>query len=144
MLSARLERVRARRARRRRRGGLRIVAVGLEQHLLLRQIRDEHAVVVEEVLQVVQLDDVRAVGEHFLVADRLDDRLLPGCLRLVRIQRVRQREHLLEVRLVRLVREDGRAFGDERPQAAGVIDVAVGVDDVPDRLVRESGAWLRR
>ena len=66
-------------------GGLRIVAIGLEQHLLLRQIRDEHPVVVEEVLQVMQLDHVRAVGEDLLVAHAFHDRLLPDCLRLVRI-----------------------------------------------------------
>ena len=57
-------------------GGLRIVAVGLEQHFLLREIRDDHAVVVAEVLQVIELDDMRAVGQHLLLADRLDDRLL--------------------------------------------------------------------
>ena len=94
--------------------GLRIVAIGLEQHLLLREIRDEHPVVVTEILQVVQLDDVRAVGQHLLLADRLDHRLLPGLLRLVRIQRVRRAQDFLEIRLVHLMGEDGRAFGDER------------------------------
>ena len=60
----------------------------------------------------------------------------PAVCALVRIERVRLAQHLLEIGLVDLVGEDGRALGDERPQAAGMIDVAVGVDHVPDRLVR--------
>jgi hypothetical protein len=35
------------------------------------------------------------------------------------------------------VREYGRPFGDERAQAAGVVEVAVRVDHVADRLVRD-------
>src|SRR5439155_23512195 len=50
--------------RRWRRGcrGLRIVRIGLDQDLLLREIGDEHPVVVSEVPQMMQLDDVRPVG----------------------------------------------------------------------------------
>ena len=32
--------------------------------------------------------------------------------------------------------DDGRALGDEGPQAAGMVEMLVRVDDVPDRLVR--------
>ena len=49
---------------------------------------------------------------------------------------MRLAQHLLEVRLVDLVRQDGRALGDERPQPARVVEVAVRVDDVSNRLVR--------
>src|SRR5712692_8836683 len=66
--------VRARRTRRRRRGRLRVIAVGLEQHFLFGEIRDDHPVVVKESLQMMQLDDTRTVGQHSLLADRLDDR----------------------------------------------------------------------
>ena len=127
--------VRARRIRRGRRRCRRIVAIGLEQHLLLREIRDEHSVVVKEIPQVVELDDARAVGQHFLVANRLDLWLLPGELRCVRIQRVRRAQNFFEIGLVHPVREDGRPFGDERAEAAGVIDMAMGVDHVPDGFV---------
>ena len=44
---------------------------------------------------------------------------------------------LLVVRLVDLVRDDRRALGDERAQAARVIEVLMRVDDVADRLVRD-------
>ena len=60
-----------------------------------------------------------------------------ACASLSGIQRVRRAEDLLEVRLVDLVRDDGRAFRDEGPQPARVIDVVVRVDDVPDRLARD-------
>jgi hypothetical protein len=50
---------------------------------------------------------------------------------------VRLAQHLFEIPLVHLVGHDGGAFGDERPQAARMIDMAMGVDDVFDRLVGE-------
>ena len=124
---------RARRTQRRRRGRLRIVAIGLEQHLFLREIGDDHSVVVSKIPQVVELDDVRAVSQHFLVADRLDHWLLPGLLCFVRIQCVRQAHDFFEIGLVYLMGEDGQTVGDESTQAAGMIDVAMGVDQVPDR-----------
>ena len=88
-----------------------------------------------EVLEAIQLDGVDAVGEHLLVAHRLDDGLLSVLLRRIGGERVRQAERLLEIRLVDLMGEDRRAFGDRRAQAARMIDVAVRVDDVRDRLV---------
>src|SRR5207247_5092121 len=61
-------------------------------------------------------------------------RLLPGLLRFVRIQRVRRAQDFLQIGFVYLMGEDGRPFGDEPAQAARVIDVAVRVDQVFDRL----------
>ena len=55
-----------------------------------------------------------AVGEHALVRDRLDHRLFPVLLRLVRIQRVRSAQDLFEVGLVHLIRQDRRSFRHRR------------------------------
>ena len=91
---------------------------------------------VAELLEVMQLDRARAVGQHLLLAYGLQDWLPAVFLRFIRVERVRHAERLLEIGLVQLVREDGRPFGDGRPQAARVVDVAVRVDDVLDGLVR--------
>ena len=60
----------------------------------------------------------------------------PACCALSGLSVCGSAERLLEIGLVQLVGEDRRAFGDDRPQAARVVDVAVRVDDVLDRLVR--------
>ena len=86
-----------------------------------------------------------AVGNLLHVADvfHLDLGFRIHLLQIVRNQRVRIGKDLLEVALVALIGDDGRALGHKVPQSLGVIEVRVGVDDVLDRLAREPASWLR-
>ena len=83
-------------------------------------------------LRLVDLDGVHAVGEDALVAHQLHLHLRVVLRELVGDQRMRQREDLLEVALVRLTRDDRGPLGDERTQAARVVEVAMGVEHVLD------------
>ena len=112
------------------------VEVPGEQDLLLRQKRDQHAVAVLEVLDVVQLDGVRVVLEDALVARRLDLGLPVRLGEVVADERARIAQPLFQKALVVRVGDDRDPFGGKRREAAGVIEVRVRVDDVPDRLVR--------
>ena len=84
----------------------------------------------------MQLDDVVAVGQDFLLCHGFDLQRLFRLRQLVGNERVRQCEHRLVVRLVDLVRDDGRPLRHERPEPAGVIEMLVRIHHVPDRLVR--------
>ena len=84
---------------------------------------------------MVHLDGARAVRVDLLLGHRFD----LGLLRILRERVVQQRsrrvERLLEELLVVLLRDDRRAFGDQRRQPAGVIGVRMRVHHVADWLV---------
>ena len=113
------------------------IEVRREQDLLLGQIGDEHAVAVLEVLDVIELDRVRLVLEHALLASCLYLGLLLRLGEIVSDERARRAQGLLQIGLVVLVRDDGDPIGRKRRESAGMIEVRVCIDDVLDRLVRD-------
>ena len=84
---------------------------------------------------VVHLDGSRAVRVHLLVPHRFDPGFLRGLRQRVVQQRAWRVEGPLEELLVVPVRDDGRAFGHQRGQSAGVIGVWMRGHDVADWLV---------
>src|SRR5262245_6773368 len=137
-------------ARGRRRIGLCrwIERVRFDEDFLLGEVRNDQPLVVAAAAKMMQLDDVVAIGHDFLLGDRFKLRRLFLPHQPIRLQRVRQRKQLFEVGFVHFVGHDCGAFGHERPQAARVVDVMMGVHDVANRLVRNQpfrfGDDLRR
>src|SRR5262245_59370773 len=78
----------------------------------------------------------RSVGEHPLVLHAFDRSPLARLGQAVRGDGGRRRQRLFEEGPAALVGDDGDTLGRERPQAAGVIEVMMTVDDVADGLGR--------
>ena len=136
------ERMRHRRHRRVR--GRRRIGIDFHQDFLGRQIDHRESIVVAVARHRVHLDGPLAIGQHErLGAERLELRRLLRLGQPVGVQRPRRGPGLLVVRLIEFVCHDRGAFVHPRAQAARMIEVHVGVDQEPDRLVRNGFLDLR-
>src|SRR2546425_198478 len=135
-------RVRVRRTRRRRVRRQRRVGVGLDEDLLLGQIDHDQSVVVEVARDVTDLHRARAIGQHSPIAHALDLRGAPGLGQVIRPNGCAVRDRALEERPVDLVGDDGDALAGGGADAARMIEVVVGVDEVTDRLAGHEALHL--
>ena len=99
-------------------------------------------VVVHIALDMVQLHRACTIGQDPFVSDALDGSLFARLCQLVRLYRAWSRQALLEKRFADVMRDNGHALGYKCPQAASVVKVVMGVDDVFDRPVRNGPLHL--
>ena len=126
------------------RGG-RAVKVRVDRDLLLGEIRDQHVVAVVETVDMIEFDRLIAVADRVLVRERLQfqrsgsrrrERPLREPVELERSLLRGEDDPLIEVSIA-IVGDDGRAFRHESAYATQMIEVAVGVNEIADRLIWE-------
>src|SRR5262245_61391402 len=88
-----------------------------------------------QALDLMQLDRAGRVAEHAAFPGSLDARFFVCFCERIADERPPGAKRLLEKILVVLLRDDGDAFGDKRRQPARVIEMRVGIDDVPIGLL---------
>src|SRR5712672_2535271 len=119
------------------------IEIRVDENLFARQIGDQHVVAVIETLDVVQHYTLLSIADRVLIRERLQrqrtgtSRCKWGLRQPVGTQGPRlwsQDDPLIEVS-VPIVRDDGCAFSHIGARAAQMVEMVVGVDEIPDRLV---------